>query len=293
MPLDVATAIPPNPAFRPVTTEMKTGKFNTLWLTMHKEPLAAAHNFCLPLLLKLRDIVQSMKQGNGCWKEVPVHYAVMRSNHPDHFNQGGDLTHFRACIAKQDWDALLEYARLCLNIVYAWATLSTQSITTVALVQGRALGGGFEAALSADFLIAEEHSSFGFPETKFGLFPSAGGMSFLSRRIGVYRAERMMTNNRIYSASELFDMGVVDEVCPKGEGIRTVERFIAAHAKRRAARLALQRSRYRMAPLDYQELSIVVDEWVETARHLSAEELRTMDMLIMMQQGLQQDAPGK
>ncbi|MBK9258240.1 MAG: hypothetical protein IPM54_00200 [Polyangiaceae bacterium] len=117
-------------------------------------------------------------------------------------------------------------------------------------------------------------------------------MSLLSRRVGVHRAERMMTDKRIYSAPELLEMGVIDEMCPTGHGVQAVERFIAAHAKRRAARLALQHSRYRIAPLDYHELSVVVDEWVETAQHLSAEEIRTMDMFIMMQQGLQHKLPG-
>jgi len=156
--------------------------------------------------------------------------------------------------------------------------------TTVALIQGRALGGGFESALASDFLIAEEQSEFGFPEILFGLFPCTGGMSLLSRRVGVHEAERMMTNGRIYSAAELKEKGIVDEICAKGEGPAAVEKFIAVHARHRTARVMLQHSRYRLAPLSYDELRTVVDEWVEAAMGLGEADLRVMEMLVRMQQ---------
>jgi DSF synthase len=160
-------------------------------------------------------------------------------------------------------------------------------VTTIALVQGRALGGGFETALSADFIIAEEQSTFGFPEIIFGLFPCTGGMSLLARRVGVYQAEKMLTNERIYKAHELLEMGVVDEVCAQGEGEIAVEKFIAKHGRRRGSRMMLQRARHRLAPLNYEELHTVVEEWVELAMRLSPGELRMMEMLSMMQQGAQ------
>lgn len=289
----ITTPVSSSPQSR-LSAELDIGDINTLWLTMRKCP-GVVHNFSLQLLAEIHDVVQAVKERDGCWDHMghraPVHYAVMRSEHPEYFNLGGDLKHFRACITEQDWQALHGYSRHCLDIMYGWATLSSRQITTIALVQGRALGGGFEAALSADFLIAEEHSTFSFPEIMFGLFPSTGGMSLLSRRVGVHRAERMTTDRRIYSAPELLEMGVIDELCKTGHGVQAVKRFIAAHARRRAARLALQRSRHRIAPLDYQELSTVVDEWVEAARHLGAEELRAMELLIMMQEETRHDVP--
>ena len=132
-------------------------------------------------------------------------------------------------------------------------------------------------------MIAEEHSEFGFPEIVFGLFPCTGAMSLLARRAGVFRAERLMTDGRIYCASDLKAMGLVDEVCPTGQGEITVERFIESHARNRTARMAVQRARNRMAPLNYTELKTVVDEWVDAAMALNEENLRVMDMLIQMQ----------
>ncbi len=259
---------------------------STLWIAMKKNP-DGCQNFTLPVLFGLRELVASMQQDNCTWQHNGVarlvHYAVMRSEHPDYFSLGGDLKHFRSCIAQQDRDGLYEYSKLCLDMMYEWATVLNSRTTTIALVQGRALGGGFEAALSADFLIAEEQSEFGFPEIMFGLFPCTGGMSLLARRVGVNKAEHMMTNGRIYGAAELKQMGIIDELCPRGDGVATVEKFISEHAKRRVPRLMMQRGRQRLAPLDYQEMLTVVDEWVQLAMSLTPEELRVMEMLIRMQ----------
>lgn len=78
-------------------------------------------------------------------------------------------------------------------------------------------------------------------------------------------------------------IGVVDEVCRKGQGVLAVEKFISTHARHHAARLMLQRSRYRIAPLNYDELRTVVEEWAETAMALGEEDLRVMDMLVKLQ----------
>ena len=85
-------------------------------------------------------------------------------------------------------------------------------------------------------------------------------------------------------AHELYDMGLVDEICGKGEGELAVERFVANHSSRLKVRLKVQQSRCRHASLDRAEGVRIVEDWVETAMCLSAEELRTMDMLILMQQ---------
>ena len=276
----------------PLSTMLHIGTANTLSVTMNRVREGQTQNFSVALLKSMRELMLGIKhdaaappeQGN----KQAIHYTVLRSAHPDYFSLGGDLAHFHDCIARRDRAGLYQYARLCLDMMYEWATTLNSNMTTIALVQGRALGGGFEAALSADFLIAEEHSEFGFPEILFGLFPCTGGMSLLARRIGVYQAEKMMTNGRVYSAPELKEIGVIDEVCARGEGDLAVEKFIAAHAKYRTARMMVQNSRHRTAPLDYAELLRVVDDWVETAMELGAQELRVMEMLIRMQAGLRE-----
>jgi DSF synthase len=263
---------------------------NTLWVSMKSES-EAGHHFSLPLLHDLRAVGQALQTGashcDGSGRLETVNYAVMRSAHPEYFSLGGDLRLFRSCIMSGDRNRLRDYSRLCLEVMHAWGTRTNPELTTVSLVQGRALGGGFEAALAADYLIAEEQSSFGFPEIMFGLFPCTGAMSLLLRRVPVYQAQRMMTSGKVYSAMELQQMGLIDEVCAQGDGVAAVERYIARHSRQRAARLSVRRAMERMSPLDMAELLQVVDDWVDLALALTPSELRVMDMLIRMQYGMQ------
>jgi DSF synthase len=270
-----------------IATDFRANQHNTLWIRMTQSPLGRTQNFSRDLLQDVCTLHKSIHAHGVAWicngAKHPIDYAVLCSAHPDYFSLGGDLAYFLECIRDRDANALRAYAMLCADMVYDWSTTLNRRATTIALVQGRALGGGFETALASDFLIAEEHSEFGFPEILFGLFPCSGGMSLLARRVGVHEAERMMTSGRIYSAAELKAKGIVDELCPKGQGVATVERFITAHDRHHTARLMLQRSRYRVAPLSYDELRTVVDEWVDTAMELSEADMRVMDMLIKLQ----------
>lgn len=286
---DITFSLMSHVGYSHIDVEFDNRIANTLWITMKQNIAQPAHNFSLPMLHELRDIGRRLQAGASRWHHdgriEPVSYAVMRSGHPDYFSLGGDLRLFRTCIRNRDRESLLGYARLCIDMMVERCACSNPDMSTITLVQGRALGGGFEAALAADYLIAEEHSSFGFPEIMFGLFPCAGAMSLLTRRMPVHQAQRLMTSGKVYSAYELHAMGLVDEVCNRGEGVAAVERHIARHVHRRAARLSVRRAVERTCPLDIEELQQVVEDWVELALNLTPDALRVMDMLISMQYG--------
>jgi DSF synthase len=265
-----------------VSAWLEEGGSNTLWVTMHHA------NFSIPLLTQMRQMLDDVVGSGVAWPaagagNLPLNYVVLKSGDADYFNLGGDLQYFHDCIRRGAADDLRRYSMLCLDMVYEWGTRLSESATTVSLVQGRALGGGFEAALSSDVLIAEEGSQFGFPEIMFGTFPCTGAMSLLTRRLPARQAEVMMTNGKIYTAAELHDMGVVDCLCPKGAGFEATEQFIRKHGMQREARLAVQRARHREAPLVYPVLEAVVDDWVRVATRLNPQQLRAMEILARMQ----------
>lgn len=262
---------------------------NTLWVTLPAATNGGPPYFSRALLDELLGLLQTIKQRGVTWPSngamLPIHYIVMKSAHPDYFSLGGDLAHFHDCIDRGDRESLHDYSSTCADMLHDWSNLFAKQATTIALVQGRALGGGFEAALAADILVAEEHSEFAFPEILFGLFPCTGGMSLLTQRIGARAAERMLGDPRVHAAPALKELGVIDEICPRGEGEAAVERLIANHARQRRARLMLQRSRHRVTDLSRRELQAVVDEWTETAMSLDPRELRVMDALVKLQRG--------
>ena len=177
----------------------------------------------------------------------------------------------------------MQYSLHCLEVVWHLAQDISQKATTVALVQGRTLGGGFEMALSCQYILAEEQSEFGLPEILFGLFPASGALPLLARRVHASLAEKMARTGKIFTAQEMLEMGIVDEVCPKGHGQACLERFLREHSKRRTARLALEQAKLRMLALSREELVQVVEDWVGAAKKLTAEELRVLETLVRMQ----------
>lgn len=283
--ISAGTAIdaPPSETTELVRTSFEPAFHQTMWASLR------SHNFSPALLGEIHSLLDRVSRNGMAWPvsndTIAVRYIVLQSDHPRLFSLGGDLHHFHSCIQRGDEQALREYSMSCLRMIYEWATVLNDSVTTIALVQGRTLGGGFEAALSADFLIAEEQAEFGFPEIAFGLFPCSGAMSLLARRISTTRAADIMTNGRIYSAGALREMGIVDEVCPQGAGDAAVRAFIERHAQQREARMAVQRARQRAAPLDYSQLVAVVDEWVALAMRLRPRNLHAMDLLARLQAG--------
>src|SRR6476469_335895 len=85
------------------------------------------------------------------------------------------------------------------------------------VVEGLALGGGLEIALSCDMVIAGEAAVVGLPEVSVGVIPGGGGTQLLTRRIGWSRAAGMIFTARRMAAAEAAALGVVDEVVGAGE----------------------------------------------------------------------------
>lgn len=83
----------------------------------------------------------------------------------------------------------------------------------IAAVNGFAMGGGFETALSCDIILASETAKFSLPEVKVGFFASASGVQRLSRYIGRLAAQEMMLTGRTIDAAEALNLGCCNEVC--------------------------------------------------------------------------------
>jgi DSF synthase len=167
--------------------------------------------------------------------------------------------------------------------VYQNLTKMGLPILTIGLVQGDALGGGFEHALTNDMIVAERGSRMGLPEVLFNLFPGMGAYSLLCRRLDAVRAQRLILSGRLYDAEELEDLGLVDLVVDPGEGPVAVREYLERHRRRHATLLALSRVRQRCQPVTYEELIDVTDVWVETALGLDEADLRRMEHLARAQ----------
>jgi DSF synthase len=256
------------------------------WLYMHASAPAGYHPCFSERLLheikRKQETIRSRVAVNASTASG-VHHLVLASD-TNVFNLGGDLALFSRLIRAGERGRLLQYARLCVEVAYNFSQLYEDRVHSVAVVQGDALGGGFEAALCCHTIIAEEGAGMGFPEVLFDLFPGMGAYTFLSRRVPPRQAERMMLDARVYPVEELLQMGVVDQVVPKGEGLAAARELLRKHGRIGNALRSLNAVRKACDPVSLEELLAVTTEWVDAAMRLSDRGLHTMERLIRAQQ---------
>ena len=254
-----------------------------LWKRM-KHANSGSISFTLATeLLKVYDGIREGYKQDVEAARKPIRYTVLASNSPTAFSLGGDLPFFLEKIQHQDRASLTLYAHQCIKVVHSYGNGLGFPIHSISLVQGDALGGGFEAALTTDTIIAEKSAKFGLPEILFNLFPGMGAYTLIARKLDVVRAERMILSGKIYTADELYEMGLVDVVAEDGQGEAALYDYIERHERQYTARQSLMRARQIAKPISYDELKQIVDVWVDAAMNLLPQDLRRMQMLITAQ----------
>lgn len=212
-----------------------------------------------------------------------IKYLILGSYKPGVFSLGGDLDLFVNSIKERDRERLYDYMKLSIDVLFGTHTNMDVPLTTIALIRGNALGAGFEGALACDYLIAEKSVQLGFPEVLFNMFPGMGAYSFLSRRISPVQVEKMILSGRIYTAEELYELGVVDVIAEDGGGVDGVNHFIKKHERNRNTKNALLKIRNRVNPVKYEELMDIGEIWVDAAMRLTSKELKVMERLVRSQ----------
>jgi Enoyl-CoA hydratase/carnithine racemase len=266
---------------------------NSVWAFMNHK---GRPSFTLSMMKNVRDHDATLETTN-CKVAIggvchDVDYYVGASRLPGVYNLGGDLSLFLLLIKSRDREALCHYARLCIDCL--WARINnfgSRHITTISLVQGDALGGGFESVLASDVIIAEEQSRLGFPEVMFNLFPGMGAQSLLTRRIGAQRAEELIYSGRLIGAQELHEMGIVDVVAKEGQGERAVDDFILRNQRRLNTLRSIHHCRQIVNPVTREELDAIADVWVDAALRLNDRDLKLMGRVVRSQLKLIENAP--
>lgn len=266
--------------YREISVELDRGR-RTFWCWFKPSGRAC---FSTPLLEELRIMQAFIKarqtDDNG---ESGFDYMVVGSKSSGAFNLGGDLNLFNRLVRQKDKGALERYAKLCVDVVRDNADSYGKPIVTVAAVEGSCLGGGFEAALSCDVIIAETHVKFGFPEILFGLFPGMGAVNFLSRRLSKAQIDEVLLSGRTYSAKKMLDMGLIDEVVPTGCVVDATRRYITQHQKRAQPQAAVCEALRCANHYSAEEFDRITELWVQTAMRLSDHDLNKMLKLVEAQ----------
>ncbi len=221
---------------------------------------------------------------------TPVRFLVWGSRIRDTYNLGGDLQLFTELIRNRDREGLRRYAVACIDVLHPNSMDLGCPLTTITMVQGAALGGGFEAAISSSVVVAEKHVQMGMPEIMFNLFPGMGAFSFLARRMHPFEAERMILSGDLWTAEQLYAKGVVDVLAETGCGEQAVMDFIRRQERVGNGTAGIHRARRRVSPIEYGELLDIALIWAETALRLSDRDLRVMERLVRAQNRLAEPA---
>lgn len=209
--------------------------------------------------------------------KVPLRFLVLGSRAPGVFCFGGDLELFQNLIRERNRNALVQYGYRCVEILHRNLQSLDLPILTIGLVEGAALGGGFEALLSFDYIVAERGATFGLPEVMFGLFPGMGAHAILSRKLGSAMAERLIVSNETYTAEQMYDLGIVHHLAEAGEGLNACRTFIDKSTRRHGGLVNARRAMKLTQPLGLEELKRIVELWADAAL-----QLRELDLKVML-----------
>lgn len=212
-----------------------------------------------------------------------IDFLVLGSDVDGIFNLGGDLNLFMQLIEEKDAGGLLDYATRCIDMLCNNMNHLESDLTTISLVQGDALGGGFEGALASNVLIAERGSKMGLPEVLFNLFPGMGAYSLLSRKVGAGLAEKIIFSGKLYDAEELYEMGIVDVLAEKGEGELALYQYVKSANRAKNSFQAMRKVKDICNPITREELMDITKIWVDAALNLGKKDLRMMDCLVKRQ----------
>ena len=243
-------------------------------------------SFTPGLLEEIKAFQHTVKRVARNQRKPPILYTVLASDCPGVFNFGGDLDLFAQLICAKDRLGLQRYAKACIDVLHANAVNLELPLTTISLVKGQALGGGFEAALSSEVVIAERGSMLGFPEIIFNLFPGMGAFHLLSERLSHVQAKRIIQGGELYSAETLFDMGLVDILAEPGEGEKAVMAYIRRQNRAWNGHMHIQKVASQQRAFTYQDLMKTADIWVDAALAISERDVRKMEKLVAAQRRL-------
>ncbi|WP_392465545.1 enoyl-CoA hydratase/isomerase family protein [Arsenicicoccus cauae] len=156
-----------------------------------------------------RDLGAATTQLSALALRGEVRAVVVSSTHPKAFCVGADLKE-RNGFTDADLMAQRPVARA------AYGGVLALPVPAIAAVDGFALGGGFEIALSCDLIVCGDGATVGLPEVSVGVIPGGGGTQLLTRRVGWSRASRIIFGAAKMPAAEALSLGAVDEVVDAG-----------------------------------------------------------------------------
>jgi DSF synthase len=246
-----------------------------MWMLLRAQPRPSFNHELIEEIMNLSYAAQ--RSG------LPIDFWVTGSLVPTMFNAGGDLRFFVESIKNGRREALRAYARACVDCIHAAARGFDTGAVSIAMIEGSALGGGFEAALAHHFILAQNTARMGFPEIAFNLFPGMGGYSLVARRSGMKLAEELICEGESHTAEWFEQRGLVDKLFQPGDGYQATRTFIDTMKPKLNGVKAMLKARQRVLQLTRAELMDITEDWVDFAFTIEPKDVAYMERLVQLQ----------
>ena len=155
-----------------------------------------------------------------CKKDDAIKAVIITGAGEKSFVAGADISQM-ATLRPQQAMAFMEFG------IETFRMIETLPKPVIAAVNGFALGGGTELAMSCDFRFASETARFGQPEILIGLIPGWGGTQRLARLIGMGRAKELIMGGDQVNAQRAYEIGLVNKVFPLDQLLPEAKKFAA------------------------------------------------------------------
>jgi len=149
-------------------------------------------------------------------KDDRVRVIILSGEGEKAFAAGSDVTEMQKC-------SVIEARGFAMLANRTQGKIEAFPKPVIAAVNGFALGGGCEVAMSCDIRIASTSAKFGQPEINLGLIPGGGGTQRLARLIGLGRAKELVYSGEIIDAQRAYEIGLVNKVVPPENSLRRLE----------------------------------------------------------------------
>lgn len=176
---------------------------HTALLTLNNPP---AHTWTAESLYGLMNIVEELNADKDNYS------LVISGDGEKFFSAGADLNQFNHDDKAKSFDFSHAFGK-------SFETLANYNGVSIAAINGYAMGGGLEVALSCDVRIAESHAQMALPECAVGLLPCGLGSQQLAWLVGEQWAKRMILLGERITAEKALQIGLISEVVEKGLGV--------------------------------------------------------------------------
>jgi enoyl-CoA hydratase/carnithine racemase len=161
---------------------------------------------------------ESLRQAIHEASQSDIRVLVFKAEGPN-FSFGSDVREWQG--KDSNW-----FRTFIADVNSSYRAIEALRIPTVAAVQGVAFSGGFELALSCDFIVAADNAVFRCAEVGAGMVPLAGALQRLAERVGRARASRLVMLGESISGSLAGQLGIATEVVPEAELAQATDALI-------------------------------------------------------------------